>query len=172
MSSTEIVLSVGKKYGIDEALEIYTSKIEVYDWVEAKCRFGCEKYGTNYSCPPHTFTPEQTRKLLKEYRKAILVFGKEGNMEDQKKFKEALLEIEKELFKNDHYKAFALIPGPCEICSRCHVLDSMNCIHPEKKRPAVEGMGIDVLSTVRRFKKNFETAKEKVHVPVGIILLE
>ncbi len=172
MSETEIILSVGKKYGIDEALIIYTSKIDVNEWVEAKCRFGCEKFGINYCCPPHTFTPEQTRKILKEYRRAALIFGKEGSLEDQKKFREALIEMEKELFKNNYYKAFALVPGPCNVCSRCHVLDGMQCIHPAQKRPAIEGMGIDVFATVKRFKRNFEMNKEKMHIPVGIILLE
>ena len=172
MGEIEIVLEVGKKYGIDEALSIYTSKIDVYDWVEAKCRFGCEKYGTNYCCPPHTFNPEQTRKLLREYRRAILVFGKNGSIEEQKKFREALIQMEKELLKNNFYKAFALVPGPCHICSRCHALDNIGCINPGQKRPAVEGMGIDIVATVRRFKRNFEISKDKTFEPIGIILLE
>jgi predicted metal-binding protein len=172
MGEVEIALSVGKKFGIDEILSIYTSKIDVFDWVEAKCKFGCDRFGSNYCCPPHTFSPEQTRRLMKEYRKAILIFGKEGAPEEQKKFKEALVEMEKELAKANYHKAFALVPGPCDACSRCHVLDGMQCIHPEKKRPAMEGMGIDIVSTVRRFKKNFSIPKEKSFAQVGIILLE
>ena len=51
MSELDIVMSTGKKFGIDEALVIYTSKVDIRDWVNIQCRFGCPHYNKNWSCP-------------------------------------------------------------------------------------------------------------------------
>jgi len=44
-------------------------------WVRWKCQFGCGGYGSTLMCPPHAPTPEETRRMLGEYRTGILVEG-------------------------------------------------------------------------------------------------
>lgn len=170
MTELEIVLEVGKKYNVDEALVIYTSKIDVRDWVNLKCAFGCEHYSKNWSCPPNSISPEQTRNLLREYTKAVLVIGDNGAM-DLKKFRQAMLDMEDKLVLNGFPKSIALSMGPCDICEKCTLPDGKLCRYPLKRRPSVEGMGIDVLSTVKKFKKNLEFLGKRFF-SVGIILLE
>jgi len=150
-----IVLKTGADYGIDEALPIYTSKIDVKDWIGLKYTYdnadGCN----------HLIGPEKTRSILREYKRALLVIGK-----SQERFKEAILAIEKELKASGFYKAFSLINGPCEFCSGID-------LNPEiSRRPSLDLMGIDILATVRRFKKNEPSSEEGESKPYSIILVE
>ena len=106
-SDVDIVLKVGYKYGIDEALSIYTSKIYVHHWVGLKY-----KYANKDVCQ-HALHPDQTARLLKEYKRAVLVIGnkKEG-------FRKAVLEMEQQLIQEGYYKALVLINTPCTLCQK------------------------------------------------------
>lgn len=59
--------------GAVEAKIIETGQVFVEDRVVLKCRSGCVGYGKKLTCPPHVPTPEQFRKILGEYRHALLV---------------------------------------------------------------------------------------------------
>jgi len=168
------ILGVGKKYDIDEAMIIYTSKIEVKDWVLLKCKYGCEKYGASYCCPPNSIKPDEMRKILREYKRAILVVSKTKNIEEQAKLRNALIEMEKALFLENHYKAFALVPGCCDKCDKCSAGNSEGCKNPQHKRPCIEGTGIDVFALVRKHKKNIQTIndRKKSFESYGLILLD
>jgi len=172
MDESDIVLTAGKKFGIDEALVIYTSKIDILQKMLLQCQFNCKHYGKYYTCPPHTTPIEQTRELLKEYKKAVLVIGEQGKM-DLKKFHQAMAAIEATLKLNNYDKAIALSMGPCSLCDTCTVLKGKPCIYPEKKRPSVEGMGIDLVSTMKKYKKNIVLEVKGVKFPsFGLVLLE
>ncbi|MEM4263782.1 MAG: DUF2284 domain-containing protein [Candidatus Woesearchaeota archaeon] len=151
----DIVLAVGKNFDVDEALPIYTSKIYVNDWVGFKY-----KYNNSGKCS-HSIDSDQTRKLLREYSRAVLVIGKKTE-----NFKEAVISMEKELVKNGFYKALALINGPCDLCQTTENGSEA------KHRPSLELLGIDILATVRKFKKNVEQPKEGEMPPYAIILVE
>lgn len=173
-SEVAIVLKVGKKYNVDEAMIIYTSKIEVKDWVTLRCKYGCEKYGQSHSCPPNSIPTGTMRNVLKEYKRAILVAAKTKDIEDQGRLREALIEMEKALFLKNYYKAFALVPGCCNKCEACAALDGKECTHANGKRPCIEGTGIDVFNLVAKYKKNIHpiTDKSKSFESYGIILLD
>ena len=170
----QIALSTGKKYGINEAMVIYTAKIDVRDYVALKCKFGCTRYGKSYSCPPHTPTPEETRKILSEYKKAVLIGGEvKGGFAGQKKISDGMLAIERTLFLKGYYKSFALTPGSCTTCEKCNCHEDKPCRFPEKCRPTIEGMGIDIFSTLKKFKKNLDIIKDRTKfICYGLILLE
>ena len=145
-----IALETGKKFDIDEALSIYTSKIYVKDWVALR-----NKYLTK-NCEHH-LNASQTQKILYEYKRALLIIGK-----DMKKFKQGVLKIEESLIKKGFYKAIAIINGPCEMCAK--KIDS--------RRPSFDIMAIDILATIRKFKKNVEPPKKGELAPYAIILVE
>ena len=170
MSELDIAMSTGKKFGIDEALVIYTSKVDIRDWVNIQCRFGCPHYNKNWSCPPQSVNVEQTRNLLREYTKAVLVIGDNGEM-DLRKFRKGMLEIEKALRLNNYHKALALTMGPCDLCAQCALLNGANCVYPEDKRPTIEGTGIDIIGTVKKFKKNINLFHKRFF-SIGLVLLE
>jgi len=170
----QIALSTGKKYGINEAIVIYTSKIDVKDYVLLKCKFGCTRYGKSYNCPPNTPTPDQTRRILTDYKKALIVGGEvKGGFIGQKRISEGIIAIERALFLNGYYKTFGLTPGSCVICENCGLGDNKPCKYPEKCRPSMESMGIDVFSTLKKFKKNLDVIKDRTKfICYGLILLE
>lgn len=168
-----IVLDVGKKYGIDEAMITYTSKVDVKDWVLMKCKYGCGNYGKSYSCPPNSINPEDMRKIMREYKRAIFIVMKTEKQDDQKKFRKALIEMEKALFLKNYYKSFALVPCPCKDCSECNAISGKPCKNKDN-RPCIEGVGIDVFSLAKKHKKNIQTISDmnKTFESYGLILLD
>ncbi len=61
-----------KRKGATDVVEIAADTIEVGDWVAEKCKFGCPGYNQCLTCPPHTPTPDDMRKILAGYRRALL----------------------------------------------------------------------------------------------------
>jgi len=51
---------------------ISTDLIVVADWVRLKCRYGCRAYGKHLCCPPFAPSPEVMRRVVSEYKTAIL----------------------------------------------------------------------------------------------------
>jgi len=69
----DFLLEEAKKLGALEAKIISPSKVVVEDRVLLKCRTGCDSYGKKFICPPYTPTPDEFRKILREYRKVLIV---------------------------------------------------------------------------------------------------
>jgi len=61
--------------------------------------------------------------------------------------REALAEIERQVFLMGFHKAFAFASGPCELCRECDL--EGECRHPYQARPSMEACGIDVFQTAR-----------------------
>jgi predicted metal-binding protein len=59
--------------GAVEAKVIPVEKIVVEDRVVFKCRLGCEKYGKTLACPPYAPSPEEFRKIIREYHYALFM---------------------------------------------------------------------------------------------------
>jgi len=67
------LLEEAKRLGALEAKIIGSNKVVVEDRVLLKCRTGCDSYGKKFVCPPYTPTPDEFRKILREYRKVLIV---------------------------------------------------------------------------------------------------
>ena len=151
-----------KKY-CDRALEAGASHVKIIDpgsvvtapWVRLKCQFGCASYGTRYSCPPDTPTPQEMRTVLDAYRRSMLIHMESVGTELQEKrkirakFIDDLTELEGEMFKDGYYKAFLLVSGPCHLCKECAKQKQEPCNFGYKARPSMESCGIDVYQTAR-----------------------
>jgi len=61
------------KLGALEAKIVSPDKMVVEDRVLLKCLTGCDSYGKKFVCPPYTPTPDEFRKMLKEYGKVLIV---------------------------------------------------------------------------------------------------
>ena len=110
------------------------------EWVRLKCQDGCGGYGGCLTCPPHSPTPDQTRKVLDSYSVGYLIhWGPNAGG------REVMAEIERQTFLMGLYKAFALASGPCSLCRGCDL--DQPCRHPQQARPAMEACGIDVFQT-------------------------
>jgi predicted metal-binding protein len=65
----------------------------------------------------------------------------------RRKGRRLLASLERELFLDGYYSAFAMSFGPCNLCATCDL--SSPCRHPEMARPSMEACGIDVYATAR-----------------------
>jgi predicted metal-binding protein len=136
------LLRAAKELGVLKAKVISPSTVRTAEWVRRKCQYGCGCWGTTLCCPPRSPTPEQTRRMLAEYRRAILFEGPRG------KIKKIAAALERQVFLAGCHKAFGMGAGPCRLCRRCAFEEG--CRHPDQARPAMEASGIDVFATVRR----------------------
>ena len=141
--------------------------IRVADWPGLKCQFGCEKYGTPH-CPPNSPTPAMTRRILKDFRQALLLEGEPPTRDFQTK----IVQAERLAFVAGFHKALAFWAGPCSLCKQC-VTDG-KCRNPTQARPAMEAAGIDVFGTVRHAGISLRTlATRSEHVKYfGLLLLD
>ncbi|MGA2698796.1 MAG: DUF2284 domain-containing protein [Methanoregula sp.] len=62
-----------RSLGAADAKVIPAADVIVENRVRLKCRAGCIGYGKKLTCPPYVPTPDEFRKILAEYRYALLV---------------------------------------------------------------------------------------------------
>ena len=153
-------------HGALQAEMIDPATVETAEWVRWKCQFGCGGYGSSLVCPPHTPRPDQTRRLLDGYSRAVLFEAPTG------KAKEIAVALERQLFLDGHHKAFGLGAGPCSLCEECRF--DHRCLHPRKARPSMEACGIDVFTTVRRHDMPIEVvrSREAPQHYYGLVLID
>ena len=156
------------KYGFQDAKEISPQSIVTAAWVRMKCQFGCSGYGQCLTCPPYSPTPDETGKILKCYKKAILVHG--GKNTDVTGI---AVKLEREAFLDGYYKAFAMGAGPCRVCDECN-LECKECRNPDKARPSMEACGIDVFQTARNNGFPIEVVRNNTCEQnyYGVVLME
>ncbi len=155
------------KKGAADAKLIKADQVKVADWVYWKCRYGCVSYGKTLTCPPHSPTPDQTRKLLEGYDHALLL--KYDSTED---YPRLLAELEKEAFLRGIYSAWGLSSGACRLCEDC-TNNPSGCRHPGIARPAMEACGIDVFATALEagWDLRVKTSKDDSFHRICMILL-
>ena len=171
-----------KEKGANFAKLILTKDIFVEDYVKQKCQYGCCRFARRFTCPPYAPTPDETRKILKNYKQGLLVeFTGMRNREEQRDVHEIMYELEREAFLNGLYRAFAYTAGPCKICENCpaekvenpNEFSKKDCKNPEKARPSMEACGIDVYRTARKAGYKINVAKEgECFKSFGLLLLE
>lgn len=163
--------------GAEAAQVIHPDQVAVAEWVRLKCQYGCGGYGECLTCPPHSPTPETTRKVLRHYQKALLLRaeGQRGEDEEERlryRLNGAVVALERELFLAGHHRAWGMTSGPCMLCKKCDPED--RCRHPDKARPSMEACGIDVFTTVRQAGWGIEVVKslESLFRLFGLVLVE
>jgi predicted metal-binding protein len=164
--SLRVLLQKAEELGARKGKIIDPKSVETAPWVRWKCQFGCGGFHSSLMCPPHSPTPEETRKVLKSYKRAMLF--ESGGLDT----KEIAVKLEREIFLLGYYRAFGLGAGPCRLCRSCAFDEG--CRHPEEARPAMEACGIDVFATVRKHDFTIEvvkTYKDPQHY-FGLILIE
>lgn len=105
--SIEAVLEKAFGLGIEKAKIIDTSTITVEKWVRWKCIYGCPFYNKDAYHPPIAPDIDETRLVLGEYSKAILLNSAKG-----KALSDIAIRLEHEAYHMGFYKAFALTALP------------------------------------------------------------
>ncbi len=161
-------IKLALKKGVKHAKIIATDTIVTATWVRLKCQYGCDGWGNRLTCPPYSPTPEQTAKMLSEYKIALLI-QVDGSVD----IKSLVAQFEREAFLDGYYKAFAMGAGPCHLCKECN-LDELHCRHTERARPSMEACGIDVYQTDRNHDLPIQVVTDDKceQNRYGIVLLE
>lgn len=98
----EYLLKRALELGAEKAKLIDTETVVVTEWVRWKCQYGCPLFEKDPFHPPSP-DAESTKKVLKEYTKAILLNSSNGQT-----LTEAAVKLEGEAYQRGYYKAFAL----------------------------------------------------------------
>ena len=157
-----------EKAGAKKAKVVDTKSVVTAPWVRMKCQYGCGGFRSSLCCPPFTPTPEEMRKVIDSYDKAILF---EAGRREAKKI---AVTAEREIFLSGYYKAFGLGSGPCHCCGDKDCAFEKGCRHPYEARPSMESCGIDVYATVRGNGFEIEVVRDEKDVQryFGLILVE
>jgi predicted metal-binding protein len=159
--------------GASGAAVIPASDVSVDERVRLKCLVPrCLRAGETPNCPPNAPSLDLVRKALSLYHWAILVKTdvkpisdyapkKTGTKEEQRKTllfhqktSEIVNKLECQAYKDGYHLAMGLGGGSCKdyLCQGlvCQFLDSGRCRFPQRARPAMEAMGIDVTSLINK----------------------
>ena len=106
-SAIEAVLEKAYALGCEKAKIIDTSTVIIEKWVRWKCLYGCPFYNKDGFHPPLAPGVDETKEVLGEYAKAILLSGPKG-----KALTDIAVRLEGEAYRIGFYKAFALTALP------------------------------------------------------------
>lgn len=93
--------------GAEKTKLIDTDSIVVEKWVKWKCIYGCPLFGKDGYHPPNTPDIDETKEVIGEYSKAILLNGADGRL-----LTEVACRLESEAYRMGYYKAFAMTALP------------------------------------------------------------
>jgi len=107
LNKFDYLITKAVELGVDGAKIIDSGTVAVGEWVRWKCQYGCPFYDKGSLHPPLAPSAEETKKVLKEYDKALLLNGSSGPLLSQ-----LAIKIEHEANALGFYKAFALLALP------------------------------------------------------------
>jgi predicted metal-binding protein len=153
--------------GAVEAKVIDAKNVIVGNWTRLKCQYGCGNYGKALTCPPYSPTPDQTKRVLNSYSRAILM-----KLPDESTVSHDIVaNLERHAFLAGYYSALGFPAGPCERCQKCNL---EHCVYPRLARPSMEACGIDVYATARKNGFRIQVLKNRRQKPTyfGILLVK
>jgi predicted metal-binding protein len=159
--------------GASDVAIIPASDVVVDERVRLKCVVPrCLRAGETPNCPPLAPELDLIRAALSRFSWAILLKCDVGPVEDyvpgrgatkeekrrtlafHRRSGDIVYELERQAYKDGYHLAMGLGGGSCKdyLCQGmlCQFLDSGRCRFPHRARPAMEAMGIDVISLINR----------------------
>lgn len=153
--------------GAVEAKRIATKEIVFDSRSYLKCRFGCNRWGRYWTCPPHLdISPETFMDAFARYQSAIVI-----KSTDPKTGQEVTVAVEKEaMLTAGCMFAFAMVL--CVQCETCACPDP--CLYPHLARPSMDAYGIDIGKTVAPLGFTVEFDQEGKLLPAwySMVLLD
>ena len=158
-SSLKELVQEASRLGASDAAIISTHDISVEDHLANLCREPqCENYGLSARCPPHVSGPSGFRKLLNNYKHAIVfkidvpseILLSNQRREIFKLLHEIAATIEQSAVEMGFADSKAYAGGSCKnlFCHNhadCRVLTKKGeCRNPQRARPSMSGFGINV----------------------------
>jgi predicted metal-binding protein len=149
------------------ARRIPIEHVVVDERVYYKCLYGCPSFGSSKMCPPNAPLPRDFERALRGFTWGVLVQTRPLDITD------IVVAVEREAFLMGHYLALGLKGGKCFLCSEC-TGPNEPCRYPEKARPAMEALGLDVFATLKNagIDSGIKTSGEEEWFFHGLILVE
>jgi predicted metal-binding protein len=139
--------------------------------VRAACEANrCGHYGKNHQCPPLVGSLEYWAKRIRSFHRARLILltvsFPEGTSQvelaaTKQPLYRAILQQEQALRESAFPAAYGFVAGQCLVCTNCSANCGGACVYPEKARPSLEAIGIDVMKLLERMGRPiaFESGK-------------
>ena len=189
----QMALSDGAK-----AAKIISARMVVVDErVRLKCEVPrCAKFNQYLTCPPYVMDVATFARVLSQYEWCLLVQVEAENLDStdkcsgriagsvlrenltrhhpyQLKLLSIIERMEAAAFKKGMRFAAGFTGGECVLCERC-VDNKMSdpCRHPFQARPAMEGVGIDVVRTAENAGLPIHLSSSENVLWTGLVLLE
>ncbi len=175
-----------------DAKIISTNKIPIEDEIIDFCKEPlCEGYGKSIYCPPHIMKPQRFRDLFSKYENAIFfkidvstkTLLSEGRFNEFRKIYEIATELEVFAIKAGFSKSKGFAAGSCKpvFCPeyQCQgLINGETCRYPDKARPSMEAVGINVFKLVRdvgweihKITKNSDPESVQKGILAGLLLV-
>ncbi len=191
------LVQMALKAGAKAAKIISTAMVVVDERVRLKCEVPrCAKFNQYLTCPPHVMGVATFSRILSGYGWCLLVQveaedadstdrspGRIGgsvlkeslrrHRPHQLKLLEIIEMVEAAAFKSGMRFAAGFTGGECVLCERC-VDNKLSdpCRHPFRARPAMEGVGIDVIQTAEKAGLPIHLSSSEKVLWTGLVLLE
>lgn len=191
------LVQVAVKEGATAAKVIPTQMVVVDERVRLKCEVPrCAKFNQYLTCPPHVMEVATFARILSHYQWCLLVQVEAEDVDsadrssgriDGKVLKENLRRhrpyqlkllhiierVEAAAFKRGMRFAAGFTGGECVLCEQCiENKRSDPCRHPFRARPAMEGVGIDVIHTAQNAGLPIHLSSTENVLWTGLVLLE
>ena len=174
--------------GASDAKAMSAGKVRVHARFTAFCaRQPCPGYDKSPNCPPHVMPPDSFEKLLAAHHSALAfkfdvptsILVSDARMEIVKKVHLIAAQLEHKALELGAAQAWGLAAGSCwqAFCAEqgpCPALSSPEkCRYPEKARPSLSGLGIDVFQLCADLGWPIEkitTQTDPDQIPLGLMM--
>ena len=190
------LVQLALREGASAAKIISTRLVVVDEKVRLKCEVPrCAKFNQYLTCPPYAMDVATFSRILSRYRWALLIQVEAENTDStdkcsgritgsvlknnlrrhhpyQLKLLHIIERVEAAAFKNGMRFAAGFTGGECILCEQC--VDNKTsdpCRHPFRARPAMEGVGIDVVQTAQNAGLPIHLSSSENVLWTGLVLL-
>ncbi|MBL7212714.1 MAG: DUF2284 domain-containing protein [Desulfobacteraceae bacterium] len=153
--------------GAVQAKLIDTDQIVFDPRSHLKCRFGCNRWGRFWTCPPHLdLSQEMFMHAFSKYSKGVII-----KTSEPKRGQEVAVAIEKEAMIVSGLR-FAFALSLCVQCEECSYPDP--CRFPHLARPSMDAYGVDIGKTLEHLGLEVDFDREGKLTPAwySMVLLD
>jgi len=153
--------------GASEAIILETDRIVFDSRSHLKCRFGCNRWGKYWTCPPHLhISLGEFMDSFSKFKTAIII-----KSTDPKVGQDVTLAIEKDAMLSLGC-SFPFAMALCVQCDECAYPEP--CKYPHLARPSMDAYGIDIGKTVEPlgFKVEFDPEGKLLPAWYSMVLID